>query len=341
MFVQAPQSLAGAIFRIALPCLAWSAATAAPVRATIENQTRPTVCAEEDNVSLSLSGTGIARFRVEALAPAYLGSIKKDITAPDFSNCNFDGSAHPTDPRHTFEPRSKVLHDGPRWRIVGITLPTFWRPQRVPVSVGGRVDTKGFHMVQVFAKTGHGGKPREALVMYPSDGYWRIKPLPLARFGDGVYGSSFVMGPVEQEGRPLANIASIAIATQPLAFGLRFADGSRAAVRIAEITQKRTALDVTLEPAARANRPFAVLRSMYVTPDNADISQVRWLSTRSSAPSVKPLPEVTTIEAAQVRFGRSIPSRHNTSAPDIRFGGFATGGATEPPRSPASGRPAR
>ena len=40
----------------------------------------------------------------------------KDITAPDFSGCNFDGSAHPTDPRHSFKPAARVLHDGPRWQ---------------------------------------------------------------------------------------------------------------------------------------------------------------------------------------------------------------------------------
>lgn len=335
----APSSRPRAGVLLALLGLASPLASAAPAQASIENQTRPTACAEEDNVSLSLRGERIARFRVEALAPAYLGSIRQDTTAPDFSGCNFDGNAHPTDPRHRFKPRSKVLHDGQRWRIVGITLPTFWRPQRVPVRIDGQTD-RGFHMIQVFAKAGR-GKPREALVMYPSDGYWRIKPLPLARFGDGVYGSSFVMGPVQQDGRPVANIASIAIEAQPLAFRLRFADGSRASVRVAEISNVRTALDVTLAPATRAGQPFAVLRSMYVAPDNADMSEVRWQATPASAPSAKPLPEVSTLEASQVRFGRSTPSRHNTSAPDIQFGGFATGGPTAPPRSPASGRPGR
>lgn len=324
---------------IALLGLAPALASAAPTQATIENQTRPTACAEEDNVSLSLSAKGIARFRVEALQPAYLGSIQQDITAPDFSGCNFDGSAHPTDPRHKFKPRRKVLHDGKRWRIVGITLPTFWRPQRVPVSVDGRRD-KGFHLIQVFAKTGR-GKPLETLVMYPADGYWRIKPLPLPRFGDGVYGSSFVMGPVEQDGRPVANIASIEIDAQPLAFRLRFTDGARAVIQVAEISETRTALDVTLAPATRSGQPFAVLRSMYVTSDNADMSEVRWQEAPLSASTAKPLPEVSTLQAAQVRFGRSIPSRHNTSAPDIQFSGFATGGATAPPHSPASDRPAR
>ena len=79
-----------------------------------------------------------------------------------------------------------------------------------------------------------------------------------------------------------------------------------------------------MHPSTRGDRPFAVLRSMFVTPDNADISALSWQATPSSAPQSLALPEVSTLEAAQLRFGRTLPSRHNTSAPDIRFSGFET-----------------
>lgn len=302
--------------------LAGSMAFAAPLQAKVENHTQPTTCAEEDNVSLTLSAPGLRRFRVEAVPPPYLATIRQDSTAPDFSGCNFDGSSHPTDPRHTFEPRREVLHDGERWMIVGLTLPSFWRPHQVPVRVDTH-QTGGLHLIQVFAKTP--GKPLEVLVLYPADGYWRIKPVPPARFGDGVYGSSFVMGPVEQDGRPVANIASIEIDTQPLAFRLRFADGSRARVGVAEVSEARTTLDVTLEPGKRRGKRsprFAVLRSMYVTPDNADMSEVQWRTAPGEETTTRTLPEVTALHASQVRFGRTTPSRHNTSAPDIVFEGF-------------------
>jgi len=315
-----------------------SAASAAPALATIDNETHATACAEEDNVSLNLSGREIRKFRVEALPPVYLASIGKDSTAPDFSGCNFDGGTHPTDPRYTFKERREVLHDGPRWMIVGMTLPSFWRPHRVPVRVDGRKTAGGFHLIQVFAKTG-GAKPLEALVMYPADGYWRIKPLPAPRFGDGVYGSSFVMGPVEQAGRPIAHITDIAIDTRPLRFKLKFANGGTATVDIREISEARTALDVALKPGRRHGPRFAVLRSMYVAPDNADMSEVAWQATPQSATETKPLPDVSTLQAADVRFGRSLPSRHNTSAPDIRFSGFER--STASPDSPAAGRPGR
>lgn len=307
-----------------LAVLAFSSATAsaAPATVIVENQTRPTACAEEDNVSLILRGEGIRRFHVEALQPAYIESIKGDVTAPDFSGCNFDGGAHPTDPAYAFKQRRVVLHDDKQWTIVGMTLPTFWRPNRVPVRVGAR-SGNDFHLIQIFAKA-KGKKPMEALVLYPADGYWRLKPLPLPRFGDGVYGSSFLMGPVEHDGRPVVNIASIDVKTQPLRFHVRFAGGGSADVKVAEISHMRTALDVSIKPPTRRDQPFAMLRSMYVTADNADMSAISWQAMPASLLETLDLSSVSTLEAAQVRFGRTVPSRHNTSAPDIRFSGFET-----------------
>ena len=310
------------VARVALICSAFAAllpATAAPVAATVENGTTTTACAEEDNVSLTLRGDGIRRMRIEALQPDYLDKVGNDVTKPDFSGCNFDGGAHPTDPAHRFRKRTVVLMDNAQWRIVGMTLPTFWRPQRVPVQIGKRKDG-GFHLLQVFKK--ENGKALEAIVLYPSDGYWRIKPLPEARFGDGAYGSSFLLGPVEAAARPVVNIASIRIVPRPLAIQVRFTDGGSAVVRVDEISRARTALDVTLSKPTASAQPFAVLRSMYVAPDNADVSEVRWQSAPQAAAQTLPLPEVKSLNATHVRFGRSQPSRHNTSAPDIVFGGF-------------------
>jgi len=82
----------------ALLLSAAGAAHAAPVAATVENGTTTTACAEEDNVSLTLRGEGIRHMRIEALQPDYLDKIGNDVTAPDFSGCNFDGGEHPTDP---------------------------------------------------------------------------------------------------------------------------------------------------------------------------------------------------------------------------------------------------
>lgn len=298
---------------------------AAPVSVTVSNHSRATACAEEDNVSLHLQAPRITRLRVEALPPPYLDAIDRDITKPDFSDCNFDGRTHPTDPVYHFRERRVVLHDGPQWRIVGLTLPTFWRPHQVPVLLSQRT-VRGIHLLQVSAKAPDASPPREVLVLYPADGYWRIKPVPAARFGDGVYGSSFLLGPVVDEGRPVVNIASIRIETQPLVLHLRFADGEQARVAVAKASRARTALDVSFAPPLNRAAPFATLRSMHVAPDNADVSEIRWRQDAGAALQLQPLEAMQRIEATDVRFGRSIPSRHNTSAPDIRFYDFeATG----------------
>lgn len=304
------------------------AARAEPVTVAVDNLTRPTACAEEDNVSLAMRATHhrpVTRFRVEALPPAYLADIRNDVTAPDFAACNFDGGVHPSDPAYRFTERHVVLHDGPRWRIEGIVLPSFWRPHQVPVTIGRRTET-GLHLLQVFAKQPSGTKPLEVLVMYPADGYWRIKPVPEPRFGDGVYGSSFVLGPVTRDTRPVVDIESISVSVEPLVLHLRFADGGRADVGIVEAGRSRMALDVRLHdagpPAGPDGRPFAVLRSMYVAPDNADVSEIAWRSAPGGPMTTRPLPAVDSLIATDLRFGRSVPSRHNTSAPDIRFFGF-------------------
>ena len=61
---------------------------------------------------------------------------------------------------------------------------------------------------------------------------------------------------------------------------------------------------------------------MYVSQDNADMSAIVWRATPSSEQRSAELPSVAKLEASDIRFGRTVPSRHNTSAPDIRFSGF-------------------
>ncbi|CAN5920490.1 hypothetical protein BH11PSE13_BH11PSE13_28720 [soil metagenome] len=291
----------------------------------VDNHLIPTTCAEEDNVSLKLSGTDVARFTVEALPPPYLPSLQADRSSSDFSGCNFNGGVHPTDPRHAFVPATRVLFDGAQWRIVGITQSSFWRSQRVPVTIGSRT-FRGIHLLQIFKKVA--GKPREVAVLYPSDGNWRIKPLPEARFGDGAYGSSMLIGPIEARQRPLVDIASITVTTLPLALNLKFKAGGSAMVAIGEVSTLRTTLAVkltrppSLSSGAHDRRPFAMLRSMYVAPDNADVSEVTWRAPGDTSLRIAALPDVTTLQARQVRFGRSVPSRHNSSAPDLRFSNF-------------------
>jgi hypothetical protein len=79
-------------------------------------------------------------------------------------------------------------------------------------------------------------------------------------------------------------------------------------------------MTVALDPAV-TDGPFLALRSMYVGPRNADTAQLRWTDpdgARHAAPAVG----FGEVPAKSLRFARPLPSRHNTSAPDLAFQGF-------------------
>ncbi|MGH2341794.1 hypothetical protein ACRC7T_09935 [Segnochrobactraceae bacterium EtOH-i3] len=293
-------------------------ALAEDLTARVVNETHTTTCAEEDNVSLNLVGPGITRLRVEALHPAYMPTVTADSYEPDFSGCNFSPESHPTDPAHKFTPRRVVLYSDDSLEIIGNTYETFWRPDVVPLSIEGRSEP-GLHLIQVYRKTGD--HKDQFLVLYPPDGYWRAKPLPVPHLGYGVYGSSFLLGPVEQAGRPVVRISGIEIVPKPLSFRLRFAGGGGADVAVSEVSNARIALDVQFERPTNAEQPFGVIRSMFVRPEQADMSEISWRDAGGTA-HIDPLDRFRVAEVRDVRFARSVLSTHNTSAPDMWFGAF-------------------
>lgn len=298
--------------------LAPGALRAEPLTAQVVNETRPTRCAEEDNVSLNLSGAGITALRVEALHPIYMPKVTVDSYAPDFSGCNFSPDSHPTDPAHKFTPRRVVLYSDDTLEIIGNTYETFWRPNVVPLTIEGRSEP-GLHLIQVYHKAGE--QKDQFLVLYPPDGYWRAKPLPVPHLGYGVYGSSFLLGPVEQGERPVVTISAVEIVPKPLSFRLRFAEGGGAEVAVSDVSTTRIALDVRFEQPTLASRPFGVIRSMFVRPDQSDMSELAWRDAAGAA-HVDPLDTFRSADVADVRFARSVLSTHNTSAPDMWFGDF-------------------
>ncbi len=277
----------------------------------IENASRPTRCAEEDNVYVKLIGAGITRLRVEARHPAYLQDLREDRTAPDFSDCDV---WH--DPSYAFEPRDVVLFENADYLLMGHSFKSFWRPESVEFRVGGEV-TRGLHLVQLIRKTE--GRRIEILVLYPSDGYWRAKPLPPAGTADTAYGSSFLIGPIEEERRPFVALSSIEFVPSALLFRLRFRQGE-GSLRVAEASSERTSLDITLPPIGEGSA-FAALRSMFVSTAVADTAEVM-VSADGRDRRIGSILDFTTAEAQAVTFARSAASRHNTSAPDLRFSDF-------------------
>jgi hypothetical protein len=290
----------------------WGPCFAAPVAVEFVNASRATRCAEEDNVYVKVQAADIASFRIKAEHPPYIAAIRKDSTAPDFTACDFSG-----DPSFPFKPRKVVLYEDAAIRLVGHTFVGFWRPDIVDFYVGGR-NERGLHLVQLI-KRGPRGEV-EILVVYPADGYWRVKPLPPKTLSDTAYGSSFLFGPVEEDTRPYVAIRSISFEPATLTFRLSFRGGASGVLTVAETTPATTKLAVSLDPPVATGQPFAALRSMFVTPAQADVAVAAWPGEKRVAPIL----EFSRVNAPSARFGRIKQSRHNLSAPDLIFDEFAT-----------------
>jgi hypothetical protein len=287
------------------------------VEAQFVDASLPTRCAEEDNVHVPLLGDAIASFRIAAEHPPYIAAVTEERSAPDFSDCDMSN-----DPVYRFAPRTVVLHEDARLRIVGHTFATFWRPEVVDLRIGGRVEP-GLHLVQVIRRGPPGDV--EMLVLYPADGYWRAKPLPPPHLPDTAYGSSFLVGPIEERGRPMVALQRVDIEVGPapatLTFRLAFADGRRGTLAIAEVNTTRIELAVAIDPPLPAGRPFAALRSMFVREDQADVALARH---PADGPALlrAPILGFGGFRAASARFGRELPSNHNLGAPDTVFRDF-------------------
>lgn len=285
------------------------------------NGSEPTLCAEKDNVYLKLLSPQARRFTIEATHPSYMGTIVVDRWAHDLRNCEFA-----SDPAYKAEPRRVTIYETEEWQLVGLTFPAFWRPTQVPVRVGNRVET-GLHLLQLWTR--FQDRAEEVLVLYPADGYWRARPLPPAHLRWSAYGSSFLAGPIELDGRPFVDIREIEFDPATRTFRLAFARGGAGTLRLDKLDQERIVFDVALDPAvgieprSAALRPFAALRSMFVTEGNADVAHVGWRAKGAKGWQQEPVMTFKQASAVELWAGRLVPSRHNTSAPDLIFRDFS------------------
>jgi hypothetical protein len=305
---------AGAFLACLSAAPAW-AADGAPGSAWVENRSKPTSCAEFDNVYYTLSGQDVGRFSLEVSAPVYLPDLKADDTAPNFADCE----AMKDDPKNKFTPKQATLYDDGQTRIVGHTYAESWRPHGAQVTVGDTSEND-LHLVQLFEKID--GKFVEYLVVYPFDGYWRAKPIPTEKFPNAAYGTSFLVGPVEEQHRPIVDMTTLAIDPKQRTFRMTFAKGGRAELKVDVADQKKIAMTVTFAdmPKTEPQLPFAAIRSMFVTPTNADASRVNWRT--ATGLYNEPIMDFKGANAREVRFDRIELSKHNTSAPDVTFKDF-------------------
>jgi hypothetical protein len=291
-----------------------SAATLDGLAVEVTNRSEPVLCAEKDNVSIEFASPEVRSFRIEANHPAYIGGLRQDRFEPDWTACEDISAATSAVP-----PTRKVtfFENVDLW-LTGHSFSNFWRPSDVTFRVGDRVE-KNLHLVQLWVRRNE--RAEEVLVVYPADGYWRIRPLPPSHLGWSAYGSSFLIGPVEMDGRPVVNLKDIAFDSQTMTFRLTFANGSRATVRIDDVDSERFALDVQFEKPI-AGQPFATLRSMYVTEFNADVARIAAREDGARSWREEPIMNFGKARATDVWMGRLVPSRHNTSAPDMIFNQF-------------------
>lgn len=310
-------ALAAAIFLLS----AWFSVTPAkaePLAVEVTNASEPVLCAEKDNVTLNLASKDVRRFRIEAAHPSYIGTIQRDSFEADWTGCTAAGDpkAGPSQP-----PKRTTLYEDIELWVVGLTFADFWRPATATVRIGDRVE-KGVHLLQVWMIRPMGGE--EVAVLYPQDGYWRLRPLAPAGMAPTAFGSSFLIGPVEIDGRPIVRIKEVAFDPKARTFTLAFERGGSATVRMATTDQNRNVLDVAFDKPVDG-RPFAALRSMYVTEFNNDVARVAVRERGARGWREDGIMIFKRATATDVWAGRTTPSRHNTSAPDTVFNGFANG----------------
>jgi hypothetical protein len=294
-----------------------SAATLDGLAVEVTNGSERVLCAEKDNVTLNFASPQVRQFRIEAAHPVYIGGLRDDRFAPDWSACEDISAATSEVP----PPRKVTFYEDVEVWLTGFSFANFWRDKDVPIRVGDRVE-HGLHLIQLWVRRFE--RAEEVLVLYPADGYWRIRPLPPAHLGWSAYGSSFLVGPVEEVGRPLVNIKEISFDRASMTFTLTFDRGGTASLKIAALDRERLALDVAFDRPI-AGGPFAALRSMYVTETNADVARVALREESAKGWREEPILDFRGGRATDVWTGRTVPSNHNTSAPDIVFSRFRPG----------------
>jgi hypothetical protein len=279
----------------------------------VVNASEPILCAEKDNVYVKFTSPEVRRFTIEAVHPNYIGTLVNDRAAFDLNNCPDLAAA----PFITEKPRRVTIFETSDLQLVGLTIPNFWRKNIVPVRVGDRIET-GVQLLQLWVRAQD--RAEEVLVLYPQDGYWRARPLPPANLKWSAYGSSFMLGPIEFKERPFVDIREVVFDPNTKTFRLAFTRGGSATVRLEALDTDRQVLDVALDSVG--DLPFAALRSMFVTEINNDVAQLGWRVKGGQSWERAGIMDFKRASAVEVWAGRLVPSRHNTSAPDMVFRDF-------------------
>jgi hypothetical protein len=318
--------LRAAALTLTLACCALPALAASDVAVEVKNESEPVLCAEKDNVTIKAFSPEVRRFQIEAAHPAYIAGLTRDNWDADWTDCDMKGDPSFAAP---VPPRRVTFYESIDYWLVGYTFPTFWRPADTTFRVGDRVE-KGLHLVQLW-KLGK-DKSYEVLVVYPQDGYWRARPMPPSGLGFSSYGSSFLFGPIETDGRPVVNIKEIEFDPKTTSFKMNFKDGSAGTLKLDSVDENRMVLDAVLDKPVTGGKAFVALRSMYVTEFNNDVARIAVREPGAKGWREEKLMPFSGGKATDIWMGRTTHSRHNTSSPDMVFRNFSVD--PNPPAKP-------
>jgi len=301
-------------FAASSPCATAQTPSPKPLAVEVTNSSTPESCAEQDNVIINFASADVRRFRIEAVLPAYIGSVGAERREANWTDCDNNDADVPL-PKE----RRITFYESPFMWVTGYEVSDYWLRRDVPVRIGERVE-HNLTMLQlwVFVR----GKAEQVLVLYPTSGYWRIHPLPPPNLAWTAYGSSFLVGPIERKQMPVVEFKEISFHPESRTFRLAFADGGTVAVKVGEVDDDHIVLDVGFDRAI-VGKPFAALSSMYVTENNADVARIALQRPEEKSWLEAPIMDFKTARATKAWMGRVLPSRHNISAPDMVFSGFA------------------
>jgi hypothetical protein len=296
----------------------------------VKNESEPVLCAENDNVTLSMTNPDVRSFRIEATHPVYLSPDLSNGWEADWTACDMAADSVFAGP---VPPRTVTLYEEDEMRIVGHTFVKFWRPATATVRIGDRVEA-GLHRIEVWVLRPGGITSEQVLENYPQDGYWRARPMAPAKMGSMTYGSSFVVGPIETDGRPIVKIKEVVFDPKTRSFTLNYEKSGSATLKLVTIDQHRLGIDVSFDRSMGA-RPFAMLRSMYISELNNDVARIAVREKGANRWREDNIMTFGRANATDIWTGRLTPSQHNTTSPGLMFNSFSDGPYPKRPKAEA------
>lgn len=202
---------------------------------TARNLSTPTVCAEEDNINIPISGN-VSHFVIEATHPTY--AVGLDNCQADFSNCPSGGGDD-----FVFSPGEWKLYDDGTTVVVAVRLERWWRPDGMSFSVDGATPVEDVHYVRIHRGIEGSSEYPEFFVLY-MDGNLRLIPHPPLGRPFVCYGSSVLVGPAPAGPRPVAEIASARYLSSNRTLEVSYAAGGSATLRLSEVDRNRALVTV-------------------------------------------------------------------------------------------------